>query len=166
MAAKRKRIPSAPRGRAIERETFVRGDYQAIVRRVVEIPAGKVATYSQIAWLAGLPGRARLVGRVLSSLPQMVVAIPDKVGANSMRSGLAIHDRSQAGTSSNAGNEALACPWHRVINAQGKLSLPINSESYLEQRRRLREEGVLFRNDRIDLRRYQWRTLDESPLLD
>lgn len=31
------------------------------------IPYGKVATYGQIADLAGLPGRARLVGRVLKT---------------------------------------------------------------------------------------------------
>lgn len=34
------------------------------------IPQGKVATYGQIAFLAGLPQRARLVGRILSNLPQ------------------------------------------------------------------------------------------------
>lgn len=34
------------------------------------IPPGKVASYGQIAELAGLPRAARLVGRVLSQLPQ------------------------------------------------------------------------------------------------
>ncbi len=34
------------------------------------IPPGKVATYGQIATLAGLPRRARLVGRVLATLPR------------------------------------------------------------------------------------------------
>jgi methylated-DNA-protein-cysteine methyltransferase-like protein len=34
------------------------------------IPAGKVASYGQVAELAGLPRAARLVGRVLSQLPQ------------------------------------------------------------------------------------------------
>lgn len=38
----------------------------AAVRR---IPRGKVAGYGAVAALAGLPRRARLVGRVLSSLP-------------------------------------------------------------------------------------------------
>lgn len=38
----------------------------AAVRR---IPRGKVAGYGQVAALAGLPRRARLVGRVLSALP-------------------------------------------------------------------------------------------------
>ncbi len=36
---------------------------------VQSIPAGKVATYGQIATLAGLPGRARLVGTALRMLP-------------------------------------------------------------------------------------------------
>ena len=36
---------------------------------VSQIPRGKVATYGQVAELAGLPGRARLVGQVLSNLP-------------------------------------------------------------------------------------------------
>jgi methylated-DNA-protein-cysteine methyltransferase related protein len=34
------------------------------------IPHGKVASYGQIADLAGLPGRARLVGKVLGLAPQ------------------------------------------------------------------------------------------------
>jgi len=33
------------------------------------IPPGKVASYGQIAGLAGLPGAARLVGNVLKKLP-------------------------------------------------------------------------------------------------
>ena len=36
---------------------------------VHRIPTGTVATYGQIAKLAGLPGRARLVGYTLSNLP-------------------------------------------------------------------------------------------------
>lgn len=38
----------------------------AVVRR---IPKGKVATYGQVARLAGLPGRARQVGYALHALP-------------------------------------------------------------------------------------------------
>ena len=36
---------------------------------VARIPSGRVATYGQVAELAGLPGRARLVGHTLSRLP-------------------------------------------------------------------------------------------------
>ncbi|MBV1877123.1 MAG: methylated-DNA--[protein]-cysteine S-methyltransferase [Pseudomonadales bacterium] len=34
------------------------------------IPSGQVATYGQIAQLAGMPNQSRLVGRILSRLPQ------------------------------------------------------------------------------------------------
>jgi methylated-DNA-protein-cysteine methyltransferase-like protein len=42
----------------------------ARIRAVVSaLPPGCVATYGEVAALAGLPGRARLVGRVLAALP-------------------------------------------------------------------------------------------------
>jgi methylated-DNA-protein-cysteine methyltransferase-like protein len=40
-------------------------------------------------------------------------------------------------------------PWHRVVNSQGKISLPEGSESYTEQRARLLSEGVVIKNNRI-----------------
>lgn len=40
------------------------------IRKVVaRIPAGRVATYGDVAALAGLPGRARQVGQVMGALP-------------------------------------------------------------------------------------------------
>jgi len=90
----------------------------AVVRR---IPSGRVATYGQIARLAGLGNHARLVGYALHALP--------------------------------AGSRI---PWHRVLNARGRVSLP--GAAALEQLRLLRREGVRpAANKAIDLRRYQWR---------
>ena len=43
--------------------------YQRIYRVVRRIPRGRVATYGQVATLAGLPGRARQVGYALHALP-------------------------------------------------------------------------------------------------
>ena len=86
------------------------------------IPAGKVATYGQIASLAGLPGAARLVGKILSGLP--------------------------ADTK---------LPWHRVINAAGKISLPQNSDSFNEQTKRLAAEDITLTGPQISLKKYQWR---------
>jgi len=40
-------------------------------------------------------------------------------------------------------------PWHRVVNAQGKISLPAQSDGYKEQRARLLSEGVPIINDKI-----------------
>ena len=37
---------------------------------VLDIPPGKVASYGQVAAAAGLPGRARLVGRAMRNLPE------------------------------------------------------------------------------------------------
>lgn len=57
-------------------------------------------------------------------------------------------------------------PWHRVINAQGRISFPPRSEPYREQRRRLEAEGVVFIAGRVDFARYGWRWRNDSPLLD
>jgi methylated-DNA-protein-cysteine methyltransferase-like protein len=92
----------------------------AVVRR---IPRGCVATYGQVAELAGRPGQARLVGYALHALPQ--------------------------GT---------AVPWHRVINAQGRLSTGGAAPGgTLPQRMRLEAEGVRFDGSgRCSLARYRW----------
>jgi methylated-DNA-protein-cysteine methyltransferase-like protein len=45
----------------------------------------------------------------------------------------------------------LRLPWHRVVNARGAISLPAGSRAHKLQRRLLEEEGVVFRNGRVDL---------------
>lgn len=53
-------------------------------------------------------------------------------------------------------------PWHRVVNSQGRISLPSDSASYCRQRERLLEEGVEFVAGKIDIRRFGWLgSLDE-----
>ena len=86
------------------------------------IPVGKVATYGQIASLAGLPGAARLVGKILSGLP--------------------------ADTS---------LPWHRVVNAAGKISMPEGSDSFNEQKKRLTTENIILTGSQISLKQYLWK---------
>ncbi|MDC0722744.1 MGMT family protein [Nannocystis bainbridge] len=44
-------------------------DYERIYVTIQRVPRGRVATYGQIAELAGLPGRARQVGYALHALP-------------------------------------------------------------------------------------------------
>jgi len=47
-------------------------------------------------------------------------------------------------------------PWHRLINSQGKISLP-KGAGYETQKELLVEEGIAFdRDDRIDLDRFLW----------
>ena len=88
---------------------------------VALIPSGKVATYGDVARMAGLPGAARRVGAALRALPHNT-----------------------------------RIPWHRVINAQGRISLPDGSQSQYTQRERLEAEGIVFsRSNRIDLARFR-----------
>ena len=45
-------------------------------------------------------------------------------------------------------------PWHRVINAQGKISIPQDSPGHQRQKDLLEREGVVFLNGKIDLERF------------
>jgi len=90
----------------------------AVVRR---IPAGRVATYGQVAALAGFASQARLAGYAMHALPA--------------HSGV---------------------PWHRVINAQGRISLPVADGRYALQQAMLEAEGIVFHGGRVDLGRVGW----------
>jgi methylated-DNA-protein-cysteine methyltransferase-like protein len=48
-------------------------------------------------------------------------------------------------------------PWHRVITANGHLSLAPDTPSGEEQRLRLRNEGIQLSNNKVDMRRHGWR---------
>ncbi|WP_372878492.1 MGMT family protein [Spongiibacter marinus] len=86
-----------------------------------QIPSGRLCSYGELARQAGLPGRARWVGRQLSQLPD--------------------HN---------------TLPWHRVINAQGKISFPDNSEAYRRQLSRLIDEGSASPDGKIAWQRCRW----------
>lgn len=48
-------------------------------------------------------------------------------------------------------------PWHRVINAQGRISLPQYCAGAQTQQERLEKEGVVFgANNSVDLKKYRW----------
>lgn len=107
--------------------------YIKIWKTVQAIPYGRVACYGQVADLAGLPGRARLVGKALGKVP-------------------------------NAGFNGQAVPWFRVINSQGKISLPLGSDSFIQQKNLLQDEQVVVIGSRVKLSEYQW-VPDLSELL-
>ncbi len=58
--------------------------------------------------------------------------------------------------------EGTSLPWHRVIGAGGRLSLPAGTAAGHEQRMRLRAEGITIINDRVDIRRYGWHSAEHS----
>ncbi|MFC6635006.1 MGMT family protein [Microbulbifer taiwanensis] len=45
-------------------------------------------------------------------------------------------------------------PWHRVINAQGRISLP--EPGAQRQRERLEREGITLLKGRVELAKYRW----------
>jgi methylated-DNA-protein-cysteine methyltransferase-like protein len=52
--------------------------------------------------------------------------------------------------------EGSSLPWHRVITASGRPGLSAECPTGVEQRQRLREEGIILTNDRVDMRRHGW----------
>lgn len=61
-----KAAPAAPSAQRLRPESRWQGYYRVVER----IPSGCVATYGQVAALAGFPGNAREVGYALAALPE------------------------------------------------------------------------------------------------
>jgi methylated-DNA-protein-cysteine methyltransferase-like protein len=98
-------------------DTAQSGSTLARLRAIIaRIPAGRVATYGQIAERGGLIGGARMTVWALRSAPNL--------------------------------------PWHRVVGAGGRITLP--GAGGQEQRRRLRKEGITFDRGRVPMERHQW----------
>ncbi|HUH97846.1 MAG TPA: MGMT family protein [Anaerolineales bacterium] len=99
---------------------------------VRRVPRGKVATYGQIALMLPPP-------------PGVELEAYRAFGPRWVGSALA------------------ACPeevpWQRVINSQGKISERPGAE---RQRQLLKEEGIEFVKDKVDLKKYGWHGLDEA----
>ncbi len=55
-------------------------------------------------------------------------------------------------------------PWHRVVNAQGKIAFPPDHPHYLEQKQQLEDEGVQFKNDSIDLQHFGYQGVLDALL--
>ena len=53
--------------------------------------------------------------------------------------------------------EETRIPWHRVVGAGGKISLPPDTNSHYTQRDRLEAEGIVFKpSKRLDMTKYRW----------
>lgn len=102
--------------------------YRSIYAQVRRIPKGRVATYGQIAALAGFPRHARSVGYAL------------------------------AAWSDDKDRRSRSLPWQRVINAQGRVSARATPGFEGLQEEILRQEGVeVGMEGQIDLARFRWR---------
>ena len=93
--------------------------------------------------------------KLLERIWKAVAAIPRgqvaSYGSIARRAGLPRRAR-LVGHALKVAPASLRLPWHRVLNAQGKISLPAGSKAHRMQRRLLEEEGVRFRNGRVNLK--------------
>lgn len=100
---------------------------QKIYKITRQIPRGKVATYKQIAALAGNPHGARFVGTCMRTNPD----IP-------------------------------AMPCHRVVGSDGTLHGYSAGQGIPTKMQMLQEEGVFFKNNKVDLTKSQWENVYTS----
>jgi methylated-DNA-protein-cysteine methyltransferase-like protein len=90
----------------------------------------------------------------LERIWQAVAAIPRgqvaSYGEVARRAGLPRRAR-LVGHALKVAPASLRLPWHRVLNAQGRISLPAGSRAHRQQRELLEREGLRFRNGQVDL---------------
>ena len=87
------------------------------------------------------------IWKAVSAIPRGEVA---SYGGIARRAGLPRRAR-LVGHALKVAPASLKLPWHRVLNAQGRISLPAGSKAHRLQRRLLEEEGIVFRSGRVDL---------------
>ncbi len=87
------------------------------------------------------------IWREVAAIPRGQVA---SYGGIARRAGLPRRAR-LVGHALKVAPEELRLPWHRVVNARGAISLPVDSPAGRRQRELLEREGVRFRNGRVPL---------------
>ncbi len=101
--------------------------HEQVWNLVRQVPPGKVVTYGQVAQMLPPPAGTELQEYKTFSARWV-------------------------------GGAMAACPddvpWQRVVNSQGKISVKSGAQ---RQRQLLEEEGIVFANDRVDLKVYMWR---------
>ena len=117
-------------------------------------PAGETAKFrARVYWLVAMipPGRVATYGQIaaLASHPRRARHVGNALAQ--------FHDA--------------GLPWHRVINAQGRISPRAGAQRTPGERvehrqeRLLRGEGVVFSDGQVDLERYRWRPEIDGALL-
>lgn len=112
----------------LKRSSNISGSFRQTVYEITRpIPKGTVATYGQIARLAGRPRAARAVGVFMKTNP-----------------------------------DAPHTPCHRVVAHDGSLTGYSASGGIQKKKQMLLEEGVVFKNNKVNLSQSQWKTLTHS----
>jgi methylated-DNA-protein-cysteine methyltransferase-like protein len=86
------------------------------------------------------------IWEVVCRIPQGQVST---YGAVARAAGLPGRAR-QAGFALRVAPDEMHLPWHRVVGAGGRIVFPKTSRHFREQARRLRAEGVVVRQGRVD----------------
>ncbi len=83
-------------------------------------------------------------------------------GQIAKQAGLSRRGARMVGPALGAAPQELTVPWHRVVNAQGRIALPPGSNRFELQVKMLRAEGIEVRDGQLDMDKYRWEpTLDE-----
>jgi methylated-DNA-protein-cysteine methyltransferase-like protein len=115
----------------MDQNTEIEAYRRQVYRLVEQVPPGQVSTYGQIAEMIPVPEGMD---------PHAYARIRAQWVGRAMR------------------HAPTGVPWQRIINSQGRISLPAGSRSAQIQRRRLEAEGIVFdRNGRVDLGRFGWK---------
>lgn len=126
----------------------------ALVR---QIPAGKVATYGQIAALAGDVHLARFVGNVMHKNPVPFTELAREAGFREQADSAALSGQSAQADPAALSRPAAASadfepvPCHRVVSSSGRMGANFGLGSPAIQAAMLRKEGVDIVDGRVDL---------------
>lgn len=93
---------------------------------------------------------------ILSIVSQIPYAKVTTYGQIAKLAGLPKHARLVGRVLSQLDTET-DLPWHRVLNAQGKISLnKLDEYGHNIQQQKLGAEGILCAGNRVSLKQYQW----------
>ena len=101
---------------------------------------------------SGFPGTYEIIWETVRLIPKGYVASYGQVAVEAGMPGQA----RLVGYALHALPPSSGVPWHRVINAQGRISFPPGSSSYIRQKKLLQKEGIVVNGGGIDLKRYGW----------
>ena len=96
-----------------------------------------------------------MIWQVVASIPEGSITTYGQVAA---LAGFPNHAR-YVGTTLKKLPSDTRLPWHRVVNAQGKIAFPENTSAYERQKHLLEGEGIYLRNGRLPLKEHGWRLL-------
>jgi len=97
------------------------------------------------------PNLNEIIWQIVAAIPRGKVATYGQVAKSAGYPG---HARYVGSTLRNLPTNT-TLPWHRVVNAQGRLSFPPGSDAYKRQLSLLASEGAVFIDKKLSLKDYR-----------